>query len=145
MREREQKWRQKTKDQGRKQIACWLDGETHQSLQILIQENNLRGIADAMRLLVASHQAVQEPPQLAQTLEVNQDKPSTLDATTQPRQDVPAIIDRQPDTKRCECRTSAGGRCRNKTAEIVKARVDGGIGEFGSCKRHVLYFEPWSG
>ena len=63
MREREKKWRKKTQAQGRKQIACWLDGDTYQALQALIQAHNLRGMGEAIRLLVDSHQAAQTPVQ----------------------------------------------------------------------------------
>lgn len=51
-------------------------------------------------------------------------------------------LDRIPDAARCECRTSKGERCRNKAVEVIRVRVDGGIAEYGNCKRHKRYFEP---
>jgi hypothetical protein len=56
----------------------------------------------------------------------------------------PPLMERTPDTERCECRTSNGTRCRNKTVTIVKARVRGSVAEFGCCRRHALNFEPYS-
>ena len=63
MREREKKWWKKTQAEGRKQVACWLDGDTYQALQELIQAHNLRGMGEAIRLLVDQHQGPQESPQ----------------------------------------------------------------------------------
>ncbi len=57
---------------------------------------------------------------------------------------APEVVDRQPDTQRCECGTASGGRCRNKTTSLTKAVVEGRIGEYGSCKRHVRDFKPYS-
>ena len=53
------------------------------------------------------------------------------------------LLNRQPDTQRCEWRMTKGGRCLNKTTAIIKVRVDGGIAEFGTCKRNKREFEPY--
>ncbi len=140
MREREKKWRKKTQAQGRKQIARWLDGDTYQALQALIQAYNLRGMGEAIRLLVDSHQAAQTSVQGRDSEDLGQSNQTQAE----PGQAASALQERTPDTQRCECRTSTGRRCRNKTTVIIKVRVNGGIGEFGSCKRHVRDFEPYS-
>ncbi len=85
MRMREKKWRQSNQAKGRQQIACWLDGETHQALQVLILDNNLRGMAEEIRLLVDSYQTAQVSPHAAQPLDVNQDKAPIITAANQVR------------------------------------------------------------
>lgn len=120
MREREKKWREKTRDEGRKQIACWLDGDTYLALQALVQSHNLRGMGEAIRLLVDDWQSssAQQQPQV--DLEVG--KPG-----------------RQPDLKRCECRTARGTRCKSKAQWMVEYKGQ----EYGVCTRHQKGFKPF--
>ncbi len=65
MREREKLRRERVKKGGSKQISVWLDADTYQALQALIQAQTLRGMGEAIRLLVDNHQAAQNAPQAA--------------------------------------------------------------------------------
>jgi hypothetical protein len=63
--ERERRWHQKAREQGRKQVSFWLDGDTYQALQAIVAEHGLRGMGEAIRLLVDRRQAPPESRQAA--------------------------------------------------------------------------------
>ncbi len=49
----------------------------------------------------------------------------------------PELVERQYDHTRCECRTTTGGRCRDKTQYVIKAQDSSGqVAEYGACSRH---------
>ncbi len=50
---------------------------------------------------------------------------------------IQQIAPRQYDHKHCECRTSTGGRCQDKTQYVVPAKnAAGQVAEYGACSRH---------
>jgi len=108
-------WRERT---GLKLVQAYLHADTVAQLDKLVQVRGVKGRAAVLADLIK--QAAQPTP------------PS-----------VPKVVVRLPDTDRCECATTSGGRCRFRTASIIKAVVDGQIAEYGSCKRHVRYFKPY--
>lgn len=112
-------WRKRT---NKRLIQAYLHADTVEQLDKLVTERGATGRAAVLAQLI--EQAARPAPQSAP---------------------APETVDQQPDTQRCECRTSNGGRCRNKTTAVVKAVVGNQIAEYGSCKRHVQYFRPYSG
>ncbi len=112
-------WRERT---GLKLVQAYLHADTVEQLDRLVEERGATGRAAVLTQLIE------------QTVE--------LASRSAP---APRIVEKQPDTQRCECRTSSDGRCRNKTASVIKAVVDGRIAEYGSCKRHVRDFRPHNG
>lgn len=126
------RWRART-DQ--KLIQAYLHVDTIAALDRLVAERSATGRAAVLaELIEQATREAQEPPQAV-------DSPSEGNALAAPSlpsavgETSPQRLEREPDT-RCESRTSAGGRCRNQTAVIVKVRVGGQLGEFGACKLH---------
>lgn len=109
-------WRERT---GLKLVQAYLHADTVKQLDKLVKERGATGRATVLADLI--EQAALPAPQAVP---------------------APDVVDRQPDTGRCECGTASGDRCRNKTTSIIKAAVDGRIAEYGSCKRHVRDFRP---
>jgi hypothetical protein len=113
-------WRERT---GKKLVQAYLHADTNAQLDELVAERGATGRAAVLAELIG--QAVEPTPRSA------------------PAQAL-KVTDRQPDTRRCECVTSTGGRCRNATVAILKAVVAGRLGEYGTCKRHIRVFQPYS-
>jgi hypothetical protein len=112
-------WRERT---GKKLVQAYLHADTVEQLDKLVKERGATGRAAVLTDLIG--QAVEPTP------------PRSAPA--------PQIVERQPDTRRCECATTSGGRCRNATVAILKAVVAGQLGEYGTCKRHIRVFQPYS-
>jgi hypothetical protein len=114
-------WRERT---GKKLVQAYLHTDVIARLDKLVEERGAKGRAAVLAELI--EQAVQPaPPQSAPAPALK-------------------VIDRQADTDQCECATSTGGRCRNATVAIIKAVVNGQLGEYGTCKRHIRVFQPYS-
>jgi hypothetical protein len=83
MDEREKRWRQKNQDKGRKQIACWLDADIYEALQSLIKDKELRGMAEAIGLLVGSRERIEDKPQAA-NIPTDRNPPIRFKKSTEP-------------------------------------------------------------
>jgi hypothetical protein len=137
--EREKRWRQKARERGRKQIAVWLDGQTYEALQEIVEGNKLRGMGEAIRLLVHTRQTAQKTPQSAP-------KRTGWKTSTTPAPAHERVLERQPDLERCECKTARGrggaaaGTRPWRLSRSSPVRVSASS---GPVKRHKLNFAPW--
>ncbi len=111
-------WRERT---GKKLVQAYLHADAVEQLDRLVKERGATGRAAVLTDLIG--QAVE---------------PASRSAP------APQIVERQADTDQCECATRSGGRCRKATTVIIKAVVNGWLGEYGTCKRHIRVFQPYS-
>ena len=115
MRAREKRYRDKIQAEGRRQVAMWLDGTVVGELKRLADAHDLRGMGEAVSMLVELHKAQERVLEL----------------------DAPPV--KEADRDRCEARNLRGGRCKNKTKLVVEVQ---GL-EYGACSRHRENFVPY--
>ena len=107
-----------------KKIEAYLDRNLVAKLDEIVKDGGYKGRGEALAALIREYD---------RSLHVNH-TPTKAAATK------PLHVDRKADTKRCECRTAKGGRCKGKVVAIIKKRVGDHVMEFGACRRHEYNF-----
>ena len=122
-------------------LDCWLNAVTDTLAATLNRLDSLEARQESSLAEFRQRAPVAPPSEgMAEYLKNHPDMVEDVEID-----DPPAFLgERTPDTQRCECRTTRGARCQNKTTEIIKARVKDHIAEFGSCERHAKNFEPYN-
>jgi hypothetical protein len=122
--ESQAKWRANT---DRRKVEAYLPAGIVEQLDRIVKQGGHRGRGEALGALICAQSEslhVENTPKRAITVKS-------------------LHVDRKFDSKRCECRTAKGGRCKLPTLAIIKKRVDNQVMEFGACKRHEHDFEPF--
>jgi len=122
--ETQAKWRASTE---RRKVEAYLPVDIVEQLDRIVKQGGHRGRGEALGALIRAYS-------------------ESLHVENTPKQAIigkSLHVDRKFDSKRCECRTAKGGRCKLPTLAIIKRRVDDKVMEFGACKRHEYDFEPF--
>ena len=89
-----------------------------EQLDRIVKQGGHRGRGEALSALIRAH---------SESLHVENTSSQAIGKSLH--------VDRKFDSKRCECRTAKGGRCKLPTLAIIKKRVDDQVMAFGACKR----------
>ena len=121
--ETQAKWRANT---DRRKVEAYLPADVVEQLDRIVKQGGHRGRGEALNALIRAH---------SESLHVENTPSQAIGKSLH--------VDRKFDSKRCECRTAKGGRCKLPTLAIIKKRVDDQVMAFGACKRHEYDFEPF--
>lgn len=122
--ETQAKWRANT---DRRKVEAYLPADAVEQLDRIVKQGGHRGRGEALGALIRAY---------SESLHVEIARKPAITGKT-------LHVDRAFDSKRCECRTAKGGRCKLPTLVIIKKRVDDQVMAFGACTRHEYDFEPF--